>query len=127
MFTKRNKQKSLQIDQQEISTVIGAGYIIKGELTGSSVIRIEGKIIGDVYAACGVVLGEDGTIEGNIFTKSAIIHGTVNGNIKATQLEIKSTGIVQGEIITDSLEMELGARYNGKLSMEKEQVLAEAS
>ncbi|MEP6596891.1 MAG: polymer-forming cytoskeletal protein [Ginsengibacter sp.] len=127
MFKKSNKQQPLDINQQEISTIIGEGYVFTGELKGSSVIRIEGKIIGNVHVDAGVVLGEKGNIEGDIVTKSAIIYGTVNGNVKTTQLEIKKTGHVIGDISTDTLEIELGANYNGKLNMHRPQILAEAS
>jgi len=127
MFKKNNKQQPLEINQQEITTIIGEGYIFTGEIQGSSVIRIEGKIIGDVNVDAGVVLGEKGIIEGNISTKSAIIYGTVMGNVKTAQLEIKKTGYVNGEITTDNLEIELGAKYNGKLNMQPQQVLNVAS
>ncbi|HJY22571.1 MAG TPA: polymer-forming cytoskeletal protein [Hanamia sp.] len=127
MFKKNAKEKPLEISQQEISTIIGEGYVFTGEFTGSSVIRIEGKIIGNVKVDGGVVLGEKGIIEGDIITKSAIIYGTVRGNVKATQLEIKKSGYVNGEITTDTLEIELGAKYNGKLTMQKEPVLEKAS
>lgn len=127
MFKKNNKQQHLEIDQQEISTLIGEGYTFIGEIQGSSVIRIEGKIVGDVNVEGGVVLGENGNIEGHITTKSAVIYGTVNGNVKAAQLEIKKTGYVNGDIVTDNLEIELGAKYNGKLNMQTPQLLKEAS
>ena len=127
MFKKNNKQQPLEINQQEISTIIGEGYTLTGELQGSSVIRIEGKIIGNINVDGGVVLGEKGNVEGNIITKSAIIYGTVNGNVTTTQLEIKKTGYVNGDITTDSLEIELGAKYNGKLNMQPQQILKEAS
>lgn len=128
MFKKTNKQQPLEINQQEISTIIGEGYVFTGELQGASVIRIEGKIIGNVNVDAGVVLGEKGNIEGDINTKSAIIYGTVTGNIKTIQLEIKKTGYVNGDITTDTLEIELGAQYNGKLNMHRQQkLLAEAS
>jgi cytoskeletal protein CcmA (bactofilin family) len=128
MFKKNNKQQP-DISQQEISTLIGEGYIFTGEINGPSVIRIEGKIIGDVNVEGGIVLGENGNIHGNITTASAIIYGTVTGNVKTTHLEIKKTGHVNGDIITDTLEVEIGAKYNGRLSMhepEQEQ-LKEAS
>ena len=127
MFNKKNKQQQSDIDQQEISTLIGEGYTITGEIQGPSVIRIEGKIIGDVNVEGGVVLGENGNIEGNITTKSAVIYGTVNGNVKTTHLEIKKSGHINGDIITDTLEVELGAKYNGRLSMQPQQILKEAS
>jgi len=126
MFTK-NKQKSLEINQQEISAIIGEGYVFTGELSGSSVIRIEGKIIGNVNVEGGVILGEKGIIEGDINSKSAIVYGTVNGNIKTTHLEIKKSGNVNGEISTDTLEIESGAQYNGKLNMHRRPIIAEAS
>jgi cytoskeletal protein CcmA (bactofilin family) len=126
MFTKKNKQQPLEINQQEISTIIGEDYVFTGELKGTSIVRIEGKIIGNVHIESGIVLGEKGSIEGDVVTRSAIIYGTVHGNLKATQLEIKKTGYVTGDITTDTLEIELGAQYNGRLNMQK-QVLAEAS
>jgi cytoskeletal protein CcmA (bactofilin family) len=126
MFTK-NKLQPPEINQQEISAIIGEGYIFTGELRGSSVIRIEGKIIGNVNVEGGVILGEKGIIEGDINTKSAIVHGTVNGNIKTLHLQIKKSGNVSGDISTDTLEIEIGAQYNGKLNMHKQQILAEAS
>ena len=125
MFTK-NKLQPPEINQQEISAIIGEGYIFTGELRGSSVIRIEGKIIGNVHVDGGVVLGEKGTIEGDIVTKSAIIYGTVNGNIKTTQLEVKKSGYVNGDITTDTIEIELGAQYNGRLNMHRQPTMAVA-
>jgi cytoskeletal protein CcmA (bactofilin family) len=127
MFNKKNKQQPLEINQQEISTIIGEDYVFTGELKGTSIVRIEGKIIGNVNIESGIVLGEKGSIEGDVFTRSAIIYGTVNGNLKATQLEIKKTGYVNGDITTDTLEIELGAQYNGRLNMQRQQALAEAS
>ena len=123
MFKKNKKQQPLEINEQEISTIIGEGYVFTGELQGSSVIRIEGKIIGNVNVEGGVVLGENGYIEGNITSRSVIIYGTVDGNVKTTQLEIKKTGHVNGEITTDTLEIELGAQYNVKLNMQPQQIL----
>ena len=120
MFKKKNQQKKLDINQQEISTIIGQGYTFTGELKGASIIRIEGKVIGDVHVEGGVVLGENGIIEGDIYTKSAIIFGTVSGNVQAGQLEIKRTGRIEGDITTNNLEIELGAQYNGRLKMQKE-------
>ena len=127
MFKKNKEQKPLNINEEQISTIIGEDYVFTGELKGTALIRIEGKIIGNVTVEAGVVLGEKGIIEGNIKTKSAIIYGTVNGNVKATQLEIKKTGNITGDISTDVLEIEIGAMYNGKLNMQRPQILAEAS
>ncbi|HEY5368514.1 MAG TPA: polymer-forming cytoskeletal protein [Hanamia sp.] len=127
MFNSKNKnqQQPLEISQHEISTIIGEGFVFIGEVRGASVIRIEGKIIGNVHVENGVILGEKGNIEGDLHTKSAIIYGTIKGNVKSTQLEIKKTGLINGDISTDTLEIELGAQYNGKLNMRRPQLTVE--
>ncbi|WP_316848543.1 polymer-forming cytoskeletal protein [Pedobacter psychrodurus] len=115
MFKKNNVIKDL--NQQEISTIIGLGFTITGELKGKAVVRIDGTVIGNVNVEGGVVLGEKGMIKGDIQTASAIIYGTVNGNVKSQNLEIKKTGKVNGDIKTEAIEIEMGAQYNGKLEM----------
>lgn len=119
MFKKNKAAKALDLNQQEISTFIGEGYEITGEITGKSVVRIDGKVIGNVTTEGGLILGEKGKIIGNIKTKSAIIFGSVTGNVSSIQLEIKKTGIVNGDIKTETLEIELGAKYNGNLDMKE--------
>lgn len=119
MFKKNKEAKSLDLNQQEISTLIGYGYEIIGEINGKSVIRIDGKVTGNVTTDGGVILGDKGIVVGNVKTKSAIIYGTVTGNVEALQLEIKKTGIVNGDINTETLEIELGAQYNGNLKMKQ--------
>jgi len=123
MFKKSKDQQPLEINEQEISTIIGEGYIFTGEIRGSSAIRIEGSVIGNINVEGGVVLGEKGRIEGNINTRSAIIYGTITGNVKTVQLEIKKSGLINGDINTDTLEIELGAQYNGKLNMKRPQLV----
>lgn len=128
MFNKnKNQQQSLEISQNEISTIIGEGFVFIGEVRGTSVIRVEGKIIGNVNVENGVILGEKGNIEGDMHTKSAIIFGTIKGNVKSSQLEIKKSGLINGDISTDTLEIELGAQYNGKLNMRRQQAPTEAN
>jgi cytoskeletal protein CcmA (bactofilin family) len=117
MFKKNNQIKDL--NQQEISTIIGLGFTITGELKGKAVIRIDGTVVGNVNVEGGIVLGEKGMIKGDIQTDSAIIYGTVNGNVKAQNLEIKKTGKVNGDIKTEAIEIEMGAQYNGKLEMQQ--------
>lgn len=119
MFKKKKEAKSLNLNQQEISTLIGYGYEIKGEIKGNSVIRIDGKVTGNVTTEGGLILGDKGIIIGDVKTQSAIIYGSVTGNVQALQLEIKKTGIVDGDIKTETLEIELGAQYNGKLEMKQ--------
>jgi len=99
-----------------ISTLICEGCVIKGDLKAPNFVRIDGQLTGDVSVDTGLIVGEKGTVNGNIVTRELIIYGTVNGNIKAESLKIESTGKINGEIKTQTLQVEMGAVYNGKLS-----------
>ena len=116
---KKNVSKPIDIGQQEISTIIGEDFILNGQVEGKAVIRIDGQVIGNVKVGAGIILGEKSIVTGDIETKSAIIYGTVTGNVKVNHLEIKKTGKVNGDIKTETLEIELGAQYNGKLEMKQ--------
>jgi cytoskeletal protein CcmA (bactofilin family) len=117
MFQKSKKTPTTLLNQTEIMTIIGDDFEFVGNIKSKSTMRIEGKIIGDVIVQKGIILGEKGTIKGNVETDAAVIYGTINGNIKSKQLEIKQTGCINGDIKTDMLGIEMGAQYNGKLEM----------
>jgi cytoskeletal protein CcmA (bactofilin family) len=114
MFSKKNK---VELDQQVISTLISEGCIFDGNLKAPAFVRIEGQINGDVTVDEGLILGEKGSITGNIKTKEIIVYGTVNGDISTHSLEIKETGRITGDIKTQVLQVETGGMHNGKLSM----------
>ena len=114
MFLKKSK---VELDQQVISTMISAGCVFDGNLKAPAYVRIEGQINGDVTIDEGLILGEKGAIKGNIVTKEMIVYGTVNGNINAHSLEIRSTGRITGDVKTQVLQVETGGTHNGKLAM----------
>ena len=114
LFSGKDK---VALDLQSISTLISEGSVIEGSLKAPAFARIDGKITGDVVAEQGLILGEKGSIMGNIVSKEIVIYGTVTGNIQTNSLEIKTTGKVTGEITTHTLSVENGAVYNGNLSM----------
>jgi cytoskeletal protein CcmA (bactofilin family) len=114
VFSKKNK---IALDLQAISTLLSEGSTITGNLNAPAFTRIDGHVIGDVHIDEGMILGEHGTIEGNITTKEMIVYGTINGSIAVQSLEIKSTGKITGEIETGTLLVEAGGVYNGRLAM----------
>ena len=114
MFSKKNK---VELDQQVITTFLSDGCVFDGNLKAPAFVRIEGIINGDVTIDEGLILGEKGTITGNIVTKEIIVYGTVKGNIQTHSLEIRATGRITGDIKTQVLQVETGGTHNGKLSM----------
>jgi cytoskeletal protein CcmA (bactofilin family) len=110
-------KKNVAIDLQTISTLISEGCIIDGNMKAPAYARIDGQLKGDVIVEEGLILGEKGSIVGNVLTKELVVYGTITGNLQVSSLEIKKTGKVNGEIKTQTLSVENGAIYNGSLSM----------
>jgi len=122
-----SKKEKVALDLQSISTLISEGCIFDGNLKAPAFARIDGQITGDVIVDEGLILGETGSVLGNIITKEMVIYGTVTGDIQTNSLEIKATGKVTGEIRTQTLQVENGAVYNGSLSMTQNNKLAAAN
>lgn len=120
MLLKSKKATTTLLNQTEIMTIIGENFEFVGNIKSKGTVRIEGKIIGNVIVQKGIILGEKGIINGNVETEAAIIYGTINGNLKANQLEIKETGCINGDIQTEVLGIEMGAKYNGTLKMKSQ-------
>lgn len=120
MFKTNHKKKTKinKLDSQPISTVIGASINIKGDIQGKSTVRIDGTLEGNVAVENGIVLGEKGKIIGNVQSNHVVVYGTITGNIKCKELLLKNAGMVNGDIDTHTIEIELGGKYNGQLSMQ---------
>ena len=101
-------------------TLVSKGCTVTGKIESNVFVRIDGNIKGDLFIGEGLIVGEDGLIEGNIKTREIVVYGTVNGTVNAESVEIKSSGKVIGEIFTISLQVEKGASYTGKISMQKD-------
>ena len=122
-FSKKDK---VALDLQSISTLISEGCIFDGNLKAPAYARIDGQITGDVMVDEGLIVGEKGSILGNIITKEMVVYGTITGNLQINSLEIKSTGKISGEIRTQTLQVENGAVYNSSLSMTQNNKLAQS-
>ncbi len=101
-------------------TLISKGCFVTGKIESDVFVRIDGHIKGDLFIGEGLIVGEDGLIDGNISTRDIVVYGTVNGTVKAESIEIKSSGKIFGEIQTKALQVERGAVYTGMISMSEE-------
>ena len=119
MFNKNNNNKveKSNLDNIPINTVIDENITIKGDITGEGAIRIDGKVEGNINLTKGIILGEKAEITGTIKSNIIIVHGKLYGNLLCTQLYIKSSGIIDGDIEVEAFEVEMGGKYNGNLSM----------
>ena len=99
-------------------SIIGPGMQVVGDCITDGTLRVEGALVGTVYAGKAVVVGKDGTIRGEIRTNDALIAGEVSGTLlAASRLEIQAAARVQGEIQARRLQLEDGAALNGEIQM----------
>ena len=99
------------------TTIISEGAYIKGELTCSSVLYIEGRIDGIIKSSNTVVIGKNGKVTGIITASKVVVNGVFEGNVDSGSVEILSGGFVLGDIGSCSLSIEVGGRFDGKSSL----------
>jgi len=102
----------------DVVSIIGPGMKIVGDCSSDGTIRVEGQVEGAVKAGKSVVVGEGGTVKGDIATQDAIIAGTVNGSVVAeSRVELQATCRVQGDIRSRRVKLEEGGQVDGQLHM----------
>ena len=99
--------------------MIGKGTVIKGDIRSNGDFRIDGTLNGTIQSDGKIVVGVTGIIDGEVVCQNADISGAVQANVKVAELlSLKSTSSVKGDIITDKLAIEPGAKFSGTCSME---------
>lgn len=93
-------------------SVIGTDVVIKGDISASADLHVDGRIEGDI-ACASLVQGEQSTIEGGIKADSARLAGTVKGTIVAKELVVLKTARIEGSVNYDTLTVEQGAAVEG--------------
>lgn len=98
--------------------LISSTTIVTGDITTESDIRIDGTLTGNLITNGRLIIGTNGTIEGDIRCKSAEIEGTMKGKMVIDELlSLKSTSSFAGEITTSQLLIEPGAIFQGNCQM----------
>ena len=101
---------------------IGKSVIIKGELSGSEDLTIEGKVDGEIELRDHVLtIGPNGKIKAQVFAKSVIVMGHVIGNVTATdKINIRENGTVEGDINAPTVAISEGAQFRGSIDMQRQ-------
>jgi cytoskeletal protein CcmA (bactofilin family) len=94
---------------------IGRSLVIKGEVSGAESLFIDGRVEGTIsFPENRVTIGRNGTVAANINAKEVVIMGKVTGNVEcADRLDIRSEGVLSGDVITHRISVEEGAILKG--------------
>ena len=105
------------VNVNEVSR-ISTGTTVKGEISSSNDIRIDGTFEGKIYSKGRVVVGEQAFIKGDIICSNVDFWGTMEGNffVKDT-LSLKSSSKVKGDLHIKRLQVELDAKFDGTCQM----------
>ena len=100
---------------------IGKSVVIKGELTGSEDLTIEGHVEGKIELRQNVLtIGPNGKIKAQVFAKSVIILGEVTGNVTASEkVDLRDNGSVDADIAAPRVAIAEGAHFRGSIDMQR--------
>ena len=101
---------------------IGKSVVIKGELSGSEDLYIDGTVEGTIQLhGNNLVIGPNGQVRADVNTKVVVIQGKLEGNIRASErVELRKSAVVVGDIVTQRIAMEDGAYVKGKIEIQRE-------
>ncbi len=103
------------------TVTIGKSIVIKGEVSGSENLTVEGHVEGKIELKQHLLtIGSHGRIRAEVFAKSVVVLGEVIGNIKASEkVAIRDDGTVEGDIVAPRVAIAEGARFRGGIDMQQ--------
>jgi cytoskeletal protein CcmA (bactofilin family) len=101
---------------------ISQGIRIKGEVTGSEDLFVDGLVDGKLNLTNGsLTIGPNGTVKADVYAREVIVRGKIEGKVTGRdKVQLWSTGQVTGEVQTDRLAIEEGALLKGKVEAGKQ-------
>jgi cytoskeletal protein CcmA (bactofilin family) len=100
---------------------IGKSLVIKGEVTGSESLYIDGRVEGSINLSGNrVTVGRNGVVSANINAREIVVLGKVKGNLTASdRVDIRSDGSLTGDVVAARISIEDGAFFKGGIDIRK--------
>jgi cytoskeletal protein CcmA (bactofilin family) len=100
---------------------IGKSVVVKGELSGSEDLYVDGEVEGSIsLRGQSLTIGPNGRVHANIEARNVIVHGRVDGNIKASdRVDLRKSASLSGDISTARVAIEDGAFFKGTIDIQK--------
>jgi len=116
---KRDELTSTPAATGDLNALLGRGSEFEGKLTFEGTVRIDGKFTGTIVTNDVLVVGEGAKVSAEITCGTVILHGEINGNVRAkTAVELHHPAKMRGNIETPSLMIEKGVMFEGQAKME---------
>ena len=108
------------LNNQEQAT-IGKSLVVKGEVTGSESLYIDGRVEGAINLPGNrVTVGRNGQVQANVNAREVVVLGKVKGNITASdRVDIRNEGSLTGDVVCQRISIEDGAYFKGGIDIRK--------
>lgn len=108
------------VRQEKAAVNIGKSVVIKGELSGSEDLTIEGQVEGKIELRQNLLtIGPNAKIKAQVFAKTVVVEGQVHGNISAGErIDIRDKGVVEGNLAAPRVAIADGAHFRGSIDMQ---------
>ncbi|HEY2729272.1 MAG TPA: polymer-forming cytoskeletal protein [Polyangia bacterium] len=104
--------------REPIENVLGQSLIIRGDLSADGGFRIDGTVEGNVESKAAIVVGESGVVRGDLRGTDVVVAGQIVGNVTCSgHLEILAKGRIEGDIDAKSVRIETGGVFRGTSHM----------
>lgn len=101
-------------EQRATESVIAADLAIEGKIEGSGHVRLVGRFKGDVHVEGDLTIEEGAKLTGSVRAATVVIAGELEGNIEAaSNVELRTTGVLNGDLKAGSLTVASGSRMRG--------------
>lgn len=107
-------------------SIISGDLVVKGTLSSTGDIQIDGRVEGDVHST-GLVIGEKALIHGEVLAEDVTVRGRVEGSIRARKVLLCSTCHVEGNILHEAFAVEAGAFFEGNCRHSDNPLAADAN
>ena len=112
------RSQSLSTGTSHALNSLVRGTSVEGTIHSESDIRIDGSLKGNLNCKSKVIIGPEGRIEGNVQCHSAVIEGKLDGHITVAELlNVRETAEINGEVFTEKLIVQSGAKFNVTCTM----------
>lgn len=107
---------------------IGKSVIIKGQLSGSEDLFVDGVVEGTIeLQGNNLVIGPNGNVRASINAKGVVVQGKLEGDIRASErAELRKSAVAVGDIYTQRIAVEDGAYFKGRVDIQREAAKAPA-
>lgn len=112
------------VPESQATNMIAVGTSVTGDIESAGDFRIEGSITGTVKAKGKIVIGESGSVDGELFCTNADVSGIVKGKLEVLDsLLLRANSKFSGDVVTKKIAIETGAIFSGNCEMIRTSVI----